>query len=151
MANCKNCGYELEENSRFCSECGTIVEEPVAEEAYVNFEDMLSDAPAPEVNNEEVAKECDCKPPRSSRYAPLTAWSTFGSLLLFSIPLAGPIILFVWMCCGVKNQNKRALARGLFIYAIFIYLLCALVIAATYMGILSLGIDFAELFSGLPV
>ena len=145
MANCKNCGYELEENSRFCSECGTIVEEPVAEESFVNFEDMLSDAPAPEVKNEEAKKECDCKPPRSSRYAPLTAWSTFGSLLLFSIPLAGPIILFVWMCCSVKNQNKRALARGLFIYHVFFYVL-AFAVALT---LILLGVLNIDIFAGL--
>ena len=127
MANCRNCGTVLEENSRFCTECGTIVEEPVTNGESVIYEDMLkeplveNEAGTAPAQSEAEPQKCCCrreeKPCKESPYAPLTAWSVFGSLMLFSIPVIGFIFLVVWMCCGVKNKNKRASAvPRLFLY-----------------------------------
>lgn len=56
--------------------------------------------------------------------APMGAWSYFGHSLLFSIPIAGTIILILFACGITRNINKRNYARsyfcGLAIVGVFI-------------------------------
>ncbi len=60
-------------------------------------------------------------------FKPIGAWGYFGYNILFSIPLIGIIMLFVFSFGGTKNKNLRNYARsffcGLIIYIIIIVFL----------------------------
>ena len=42
----------------------------------------------------------------------------FGILLLFSLPLIGPVVCIIFACGGIKNLNLRNLARAMLIFMI---------------------------------
>ena len=51
-------------------------------------------------------------------YKPISMWGYFGYELLFSIPVAGFIILLVFACGGTSNINLKNFARSYFCYLI---------------------------------
>ena len=48
-----------------------------------------------------------------AKYRPLTAWAYFGYSLLFSLPVAGLILLIVFSISSA-NINRRSFARSFF-------------------------------------
>ncbi|MBQ5973356.1 MAG: hypothetical protein IJL69_04080, partial [Oscillospiraceae bacterium] len=90
-------------------------------------------------------KPADEAPAAGSRYAPLTPWGFIGSFILLNLPLAGFILTIVWACGGVRNLNRRNLARAIVIVwliSLAITLVLAL-IAVIFGGALFTGISEA--------
>ena len=85
---CRYCGNKVDDYADRCHGCGTPFNYP--------------DSPA--YSNNQVPAE----------YEPMGAWSYFGHSLLFSIPVAGLVVLIVFACGGTRNINKRNYARSYF-------------------------------------
>lgn len=75
-----------------------------------------------------------------SNYKPISAWGYVGWDLLFSIPIAGFIVLLVFALGGCQNINLRKYARSKF---------CAVLLALIIVGALVLtGIFNYSVFGG---
>lgn len=101
---CKYCGNQVDDYADRCHACGTSTGNVVNNVNNLN-------------NGYQVPSE----------YEPMGAWSYFGHSLLFSIPVAGLVVLIVFACGGTRNINKRNYARSYF---------CGLAISAIIMLIL---------------
>ncbi len=129
---CKNCGKELKDGAVFCEECGAKVEST----AFDGEPNTRPVAQTVVVQQTPVTEET-----LPAQYRPLGPWAYFGLALLFSIPIAGFVLLIVFSCSR-KNINRRNFARSYW---------CGLIIVAavflTY-AILAmtgvLGYSFAE-------
>ena len=85
----------------------------------------------------------DQEPPSDSRFAVLSTGGYFGTLLLFCIPVIGPILAIIWALGGSRSQNRRNLSR-----AYLLVVLIALVLAAVCYLLLRLFTD--QLLGWLP-
>ena len=63
-----------------------------------------------------------------AEFQPVSMWGYFGYSLLFSIPVVGTILIFVF-AFGSKNINKRNFARSYF---------CTLILALIIIGVIVL-------------
>jgi len=131
---CPYCGFELEENTHFCSECGKnlleVPTEPTASDTPdtepIVIETPVAEVPAaPAVSMMESAATgntkvyhgvLDKKPEKGSRWATIGTWGWFGIFLLLSIPLVNLIFLICWSFGGAKKQVKQSFARATLIY-----------------------------------
>lgn len=112
--NCKNCGALNPEESRFCTACGCELAAPaeaVQAEPQVVEQAPVYQAPvSPQPQQPQIPEE----------YKPVSPWGYFGLSLLFSIPIAGFIMLIVFSFKR-GNINRRNYARSYW---------CALLIGA---------------------
>lgn len=88
-------------------------------------------------------------------YAPMGAWSSFGVLLLFSVPVIGLLFAIVFACGGCQKKQKAALARGyllLVLFSLVLAVLSALVVLLLLGGgYLQLPyLPFGESLIGMP-
>jgi hypothetical protein len=60
-------------------------------------------------------EESDVRPPKRSRYAPMSALGTALSLFVMGIPLVGFIVTVVWACGACRKIGRRNLARAVLI------------------------------------
>ena len=132
MLHCPRCGTPSDGIKAYCANCGAPLSQgepvpPCQDESYPS--------PSP---GEEV------RPPKGSRFAPLTVGGYIGSFLLLCIPLVNLILLIVWSCGGCKNQNKRNLARALLI----LYVICVL-LAFIFLLILNYAVNGTEIVNEL--
>lgn len=58
-----------------------------------------------------------------SEYKPISAWGYVGWDLLFSIPIAGFIVLLVFACGGCNNINLKKYARSKFCAALLAFII----------------------------
>ena len=58
-----------------------------------------------------------------SEYKPISAWGYVGWDLLFSIPVAGFIVLLVFACGGCNNINLKKYARSKFCAALLAFII----------------------------
>ena len=65
-----------------------------------------------------------------AEYKPISVWGYFGYSLLFSIPVVGFIMLFIF-AIGSKNINKRNYARSYFCYLFVIFIIICVTIVIT--------------------
>lgn len=115
---CTNCGRENMENSTFCSECGMKLE---TANAVVQPQPPVYQQPA--------------EPVIPPEYRPISAWGYFGYQLLFSIPIAGLVLLIVFSCGTRRNKNLKNFARSHFCgLAIAAIIAAVMLIAAVAMG-----------------
>lgn len=71
------------------------------------------------------------------KYRPIGAWTYFGLMLLFSIPVIGFICLLVYACSD-SNVNKRSFARSYFCGLVLVLIVCAVIlIIAASLGLLT--------------
>ena len=71
-----------------------------------------------------------------SKYRPLSPWGYFGYALLFSLPVAGLILLIVFSF-SAKNINLRNYARSYFCGLAVVLILVAVIILLGFLGVLS--------------
>ena len=103
---CKKCGMILEDDLKFCSNCGATLEKPQVAVAH-QPEVVLQ----PEVIRQTVVDYQRASEALPDKYRPLGAWAYFGYQLLFAIPVVGFILLIVFSCSD-DNINRRNFARS---------------------------------------
>lgn len=146
---CPNCGTELNDTLRFCTECGA------------SLESLRVDVPAPEPTPEPAAPEAPAKEPEApvlepeapipqpvipaapaesapvAAPAPIEAAATdprnmlttaqyFFLIILFHIPVIGLIFLFVWSLGRPKNVSLKRFSLAM----LLIRLICMLLMLA---------------------
>jgi len=122
---CNNCSNNNPDNSVFCSNCGSKLTEPTVPETPVitDISQEQSQAQAqtqpqpqpqtqiPQVNYVQFADNRTEEEKLPEKYKPISPWGYFGYELLFSIPIAGFILLIVFSCDS-SNINRRNFARS---------------------------------------
>ena len=121
MKYCSNCGAKV--TGAYCSNCGNKIGENDNKIVQVNSSNN---------NNRPYAPE----------YKPISAWGYFGYSLLFSLPIAGLVLLIVFSF-NDENINRRNYARSY-----WCALLVGLIISIVLIGILiSAGFTAYNMFN----
>ena len=132
---CKNCGIEINDDSKFCVACGAVVEQP--EEAPVQEAQPVAAEPVAAqpvyqqpIYQQPVYQESPDKKEITvddlpDHLKPIGAWGYFGLRILFAIPLVGFVFLIVFSFSR-GNLNRRSFARSYWCALIFaaIFLIC---------------------------
>lgn len=118
---CSSCGFENEENAKFCKQCGA----PLG--AQQTPPPQYSQQAAPQYAQQAQAYDPNNVP---EEYKPISMWGYFGYELLFSIPLVGFILLLVFSFGGTKNHNLKNFARSYFCLLILGIIVAIIIFAA---------------------
>ena len=139
---CPECGMEIEEGAKFCTGCGYRMDgtEPVPAETNEGDETYskpagtypVSQEPvgaAPYVNTAAAGAAVAAKPaannvklPREKRAMapckPLSTWAFVWRSIVYTIPVIGLILLFVFAFAKNVNENSKSHARSKLIFAL---------------------------------
>ncbi len=117
MKTCPSCGAQSPDSVQYCTNCGAALpaastypaqSRPAQYAAPAQNSPQYSyQQPAPVIVNNQLGQV-------PSQYKPLSPWAYFGYSLLFTLPLIGIIMLFVYAFDG-SNLNRRNFARSYFI------------------------------------
>ena len=66
-----------------------------------------------------------------SKYRPLSPWAYFGYTVLFSLPLIGLVMLFVFSFSN-KNINRRNFARSYFCALALVLIIAVIIFVLNY-------------------
>ena len=126
---CSNCKNQIASSTSFCPHCGhrnLVKPAPIPKGCPVCGKPTSSNYP--------YCVQCGCKLNQSKqtvkpvvKYVPvktnhsevISAWGYFGYSLLFSIPIAGFIIMII-MACTADNENLRNYAKSFIIRLVFV-------------------------------
>ena len=131
MAICKECGANVPDDLKFCTECGKPMDGPV------ETAPPPANTPPPAGNTPPV-NAADSPPPKGSPYTVISTGGYIFRMILFSIPLVG------WIACvitafGAKNKNKKNFAR-----AMLVFLLIGIVVSAIAYALVRLFMGTVE-------
>jgi hypothetical protein len=127
---CTSCGADIAPNSSFCTHCGTAVEN--TNQTVTDTQETPAVTPEqPYQQNPYHQQQAQYQPYQQqyqqpnyvnnnwngipSDYKPISAWGYVGYNLLFSIPLVGFILLFVYGF-GNGNINVKNYARSFLLF-----------------------------------
>lgn len=138
--NCPVCGIEVEQDTRFCANCGAnLVSTP-------NPAPAPEPKPAPQAAPNAAAPEAPVKAKSANtipaQFKPIGAWGYVGYNLLYSIPIVGFIMLIVFALSN-SNYNRRNYARSYFcvmlISAIIAVIVLIIGLLLMILGVVSLN------------
>ena len=143
MRKCSNCGFDNEDNSKFCVGCGAVLPEAVAPVAPPV-------TPAPQVKVEAAPSQPIA--PRAAAPSKTSGLCIAGFVVsLISIPLIGipAIIGLILSICGLGAANKKNLkGKGLAIAGIIISILTGLffllIVGLTLLGFTEFFDEYGE-------
>lgn len=139
---CKYCGKQLDDNAKFCPECGAKIIEENAPKPETD--DFFKDAPLPAETKAPTAPA-----PHSSSDDPfekMNILALVGLYLAFACPIAGLICSIIGFnqCSQTKEGGKGFALAGIIVSAVFIVLSIVAVSA-----ILSLFFNFPNFLNFL--
>jgi len=159
MAHCTNCGAELKDGVKFCTECGATVSEQAAAAEAPKPQTPKQEAPKQEVPVQPAAQPqpqvqqtyaqpqpqqqpvyaqpagtpmlAQAQAPMTgSPYELITTGGFVGISLLLCIPIIGPILVLIWALGGCRKYQKRYYARAVIILTV-IMLVIGLILGLT--------------------
>ncbi len=155
---CTSCGSEFPDGTAFCPNCGTkaAVPAPVpAQSVYdPNQSYQSSMPPAAPTSYGSYNPNVPYQPPMQQGYnpmsedlKPISPWGYIGYNFLFSIPLVGLVLLFVYAFGGSTNRNLKNYARSILIMMAIVIVLYIILFVILGAGIASTGIFNSSEFS----
>jgi len=156
---CLNCGSPVEENSTFCTACGTAMEaapaatqtqpaaappqqaaSPYQQDTKQQYQQQQSyQQAAPQYTQSNYAAEMP--PAKGSIYEPISVLGYIGISLLMCIPIVGIVLALYWAFKS-KKVNRRNFARAMLIMmvvAMIISLIFGFIIGAATRGVKELA------------
>lgn len=117
---CNNCGAEIDDNSRFCINCGQQINNFNSVNDMNNNFDTAEGQQQEYANNQQNGNVNNSGPQfvNTLSYEPIGMWGYFGYELLFSIPVIGFILAIIFSITS-NNVNVKNFARAYFIMFIF--------------------------------
>ena len=130
---CENCGANLPDDSKFCTGCGTTIENAAAPVQPVRAATPATPPPRPQPvyvpPQPQRPVQPAYTPPQQPYYnnqaagygvlqanrEPLGVGSYIGMFFLSAIPMVGFIMLLVWAFGSSVNLNKKNYARAILI------------------------------------
>ena len=156
---CENCGANIPDDSKFCTECGTNFTDAVpAAPVRRPVQAAAHAAPPPQptyISQPQKSVQPAYAPPPQPYYnqtagygsmqanrEPLGVGSYIGMFFLSAIPMVGFIMLLVWAFGSSVNLNKKNYARAI--------LLMSLIVVGIWIVIFIIGIAVGgSIFSSL--
>ncbi|MBP8989498.1 MAG: zinc ribbon domain-containing protein [Clostridia bacterium] len=142
---CPSCGKQNPDDAKFCENCGapttggggapTITQPPPSQPYSQSYQQAYSPPPPPQTYYQPQAA--------AHPYAdtsPMSVGQYLLTMILYSIPIVGLILMFVWAFGSQVNLNKKNLSR-----AILILTLIGVVLSIIFSSVL-IGF-FSSLFS----
>ena len=122
---CKQCGNEIIEGKKFCTECGVPAENAVEKE--IPKAQQYTYAQPQQAYAQPQYADPDAPPPKGSKYEPMTTKEFIVVSLIMLIPVVNIVLLIVWALGGCKKINKRNMARASLIIMIIVFIISILV------------------------
>ena len=147
MKTCPSCGARYDDSVQFCTVCGASLS-AARPDAQVNQRPASYSAQQPVY--QQPAQQPVYQQPAApvivntqptqvpEQYRPLSPWAYFGYSLLFTLPLIGIIMLFVY-AFDSSNLNRRNFARSYFISLIIALVISIVVGILVATGAVVLG------------
>ena len=158
-----NCGATLDDDKKFCTECGAPVNEapagaaappprsaPQPQAAPVYAQAATATMPPPQPTYQPAAAYgADAPPPKGSKYEPITTGGYIGIMLLMCIPIVGQILMIIW-AFAARKVNKRSLARASLIMMV-VMLIISFLIGLAVKSLFGKVVDVIEAETGVNI
>lgn len=163
--NCPTCYSDIPDGTKFCPFCGSATtqndssEQSPAYSSGANYQTAYSQqdyqqnyqqpytypsypsAPAGGYAPAAPAATTITPDQLPPQYRPISAWGYFGYTLLFSLPVAGFVLLIVFSCSSA-NINRRNFARSYFCALLIVGIIAAIALVITLIA----GVSLAGIF-----
>ena len=125
MKLCPYCGSELNDDAKFCGECGKSLpaDEPVAAPVETPVEAAAEPAPVPVAVPEQPAAEMPVITQVPPKKQMLSTFQYVVLSLLYAIPVIGLIFLFIFGAGHPKNGSLKRFSAALLILRLVFWIL----------------------------
>jgi hypothetical protein len=111
MANCENCGNELQAGMKFCTSCGAAVSASPVKKETRQTEPAVIVQPV-----QQTAAE------PTGQYAVISTLGWIGYFIVTAIPIVGIVMCFVWAFTDGNLNRRNYFRAALIMMAVFIVL-----------------------------